>query len=337
MLNQFGIGSILQAVRSRPGVRGPQSTGASPDELMQWIVENLTGGEAESVTLQGCWTSRVPGNWFFVYAVRRGSCRLCLDGQVRPLQLLAGDVVVLPQCVQHQLSDISSSGTSPCASVSWFDPAAAKDLFVRDRDRESSQTTLLIGRFRKPSRQNSMLFGALPAWIPFVASEQASLENLESTIALIEEELADNQPGCPRVIEHLVKVLILRVLRHQRSQPLIHGATPCLTTSDPTIVKALGLMHARPETAWTVATLAMAVGVSRSTFAARFTEVLGEPPQSYLRRERMQRAAELLSDDSLSVKEIAVIVGYDSESAFSHSFKRWCGNSPGRFRMIHRR
>ncbi|WP_238360812.1 helix-turn-helix domain-containing protein [Iningainema tapete] len=46
----------------------------------------------------------------------------------------------------------------------------------------------------------------------------------------------------------------------------------------------------------------------------------------------MQKAVELLHDENLTVKEIAVLVGYDSEVAFNQAFKRSYGFPPGVFR-----
>jgi AraC-like DNA-binding protein len=50
--------------------------------------------------------------------------------------------------------------------------------------------------------------------------------------------------------------------------------------------------------------------MSRSPFASRFAASVGEPPLRYLARWRMQLAADLfLSDDSISVREVATRVG----------------------------
>jgi AraC-like DNA-binding protein len=61
-------------------------------------------------------------------------------------------------------------------------------------------------------------------------------------------------------------------------------------------------MHQRPEEPWTVARLADEVGLSRSAFAARFAELVGEPPLGYLTRLRMQRASVLLREGATPSK-----------------------------------
>ena len=78
--------------------------------------------------------------------------------------------------------------------------------------------------------------------------------------------------------------------------------------------------------------LASAVGMSRSAFAARFAHLVGEPPLTYLTRWRMEKATRLLRSGHAAIAEIAARVGYDAEAAFSKAFKRWTGMAPGAYR-----
>jgi AraC-like DNA-binding protein len=94
---------------------------------------------------------------------------------------------------------------------------------------------------------------------------------------------------------------------------------------------ALGLMHQRPEEPWTVARIAEQVGLSRSAFAARFVELVGEPPLGYLTRLRMQRASLLLREGATLAKA-SQMTGYASEASFSYAFRQWAGIAPGAFR-----
>jgi len=94
---------------------------------------------------------------------------------------------------------------------------------------------------------------------------------------------------------------------------------------------ALGLMHQRPEEPWTVARLAEEVGLSRSAFAARFAELVGEPPLAYLTRLRMQRATVLLREGA-TLSKASQMTGYASEASFSYAFRQWAGIAPGAYR-----
>ena len=69
--------------------------------------------------------------------------------------------------------------------------------------------------------------------------------------------------------------------------------------------------------------------MSRSAFAARFTELVGEPAMQYVTRWRMQVALDWLLHDDVPVAELAARLGYESEAAFSRAFKRTVGVSPG--------
>jgi AraC-like DNA-binding protein len=95
-------------------------------------------------------------------------------------------------------------------------------------------------------------------------------------------------------------------------------------------------MHARPAESWTVERLASAVAMSRSAFAARFTELVGEPPLQYLARWRMTVAAQRLREDDAVIADVAEAVGYTNPVAFSKAFARMQGVGPGTFRRTAR-
>ena len=68
--------------------------------------------------------------------------------------------------------------------------------------------------------------------------------------------------------------------------------------------------------------------MSRSAFAARFTELVGESAMRYVTRWRMHVAADLLETTDTTVAAVAAQVGYDSVAAFSRAFKRVIGSTP---------
>ncbi len=101
---------------------------------------------------------------------------------------------------------------------------------------------------------------------------------------------------------------------------------------DPEIGTALRLVHGRFAEAWTLERLAREVGMSRSSFADRFTAYVGLPPMTYLAQWRLQAAARMLQNGTMSVAQVATAVGYQSESAFNRAFKRHVGRTPGTWR-----
>jgi transcriptional regulator GlxA family with amidase domain len=101
--------------------------------------------------------------------------------------------------------------------------------------------------------------------------------------------------------------------------------------------KALALLHKQPAHPWTIASLANAVGLSRSVLAERFRHYLSDTPIGYLTHWRLQLAAQVLTSTSKSMAEVAGEVGYESEPSFNRAFKREFGIPPARFRSQTRR
>jgi AraC-like DNA-binding protein len=101
---------------------------------------------------------------------------------------------------------------------------------------------------------------------------------------------------------------------------------------DPLVGRALTLLHESPAHDWSLEELAGRVGASRSVLADRFTHLVGCPPMQYLTRWRMQLAARQLTDGAKKIASIGCDVGYDSEAAFSRTFKRIAGVSPAAWR-----
>jgi AraC-like DNA-binding protein len=98
---------------------------------------------------------------------------------------------------------------------------------------------------------------------------------------------------------------------------------------DVRIGQAITLIHREPARAWTIGTLANKVAMSRSSFADHFTKTLGEPVMHYVARWRMYTALTILQRESVDIGELAARLGYSSEAAFSRTFKRVIGITPG--------
>jgi len=94
-------------------------------------------------------------------------------------------------------------------------------------------------------------------------------------------------------------------------------------------------MHENFEAPWTVETPAAACGMSRSAFASRFKELVGETPLEYLTAWRMQKATMLLQKSDRKLIDVARSVGYDSHPAFSKAFKRVVRVAPRDGRLSH--
>ena len=92
--------------------------------------------------------------------------------------------------------------------------------------------------------------------------------------------------------------------------------------ADPRLGRALSFVHSDIAEPWTVARLATEVGMSRSAFAALFTRTVGQPPLDYIRSWRLVLARLMLANGENNVAQVAMRVGYASQSAFSHAYRR---------------
>ena len=101
---------------------------------------------------------------------------------------------------------------------------------------------------------------------------------------------------------------------------------------DQQVGEVLGHIHSKPNHPWTVESMGAEVGMSRSSFAAKFNAFVGEPPLQYLTRWRMQLASNWLRDSGLNLSEIAERIGYQSEDPFKRAFKKHTGVPPGAYR-----
>ena len=103
---------------------------------------------------------------------------------------------------------------------------------------------------------------------------------------------------------------------------------------EPRVARALALLHSDIAKRWTVDDLGREVGLSRSALADRFIQLIGVPPMHYLISWRMQVAAQKLRDTSSSLAQVANLVGYDFEAAFSRAFKKEFGTAPATWRRV---
>lgn len=105
-----------------------------------------------------------------------------------------------------------------------------------------------------------------------------------------------------------------------------------VSVRDPHIARAVAAMREAPGEPWTVDRLARVASASRTVFAERFRELVGDSPSRYLATVRVEQAAELLRVEGLSVGEVAHRLGYGSDVAFSRAFRRVTGVSPAAWR-----
>ncbi len=269
----------------------------------------------------------MPGTLMF-HILASGSCRLEVEG-AEPMALRAGDVAMVPHGRGHRLR---SAADAPVAALFDLPRQELGERYeVLHHGGGGAETAMVCGavHFEEPLAQR--LIDQLP---PVMTIEAADPTNpwIHSTIALMVDEVRAMRPGGDAVITRVSDILVIQAIRSWLGRSDLPRTAWLAAMRDPLIGRSLTLLHHDPFQPWSVATIAQATGMSRSAFAARFLNLMGEPPMHYLRTWRMQVAVQLLKQDSGSVADLAEKLGYNSEAAFNRAFKKTIGLTPGAVR-----
>ncbi|WP_170178808.1 AraC family transcriptional regulator [Solirubrobacter pauli] len=196
---------------------------------------------------------------------------------------------------------------------------------------EAAHGRLLCGAYTLEAILSASLVDTLPALVPIRAA--AAGPRVRLVLTLMREELAAPGPGTPAVLDRALDLLLALGLRAWFADPDATVPGWYAAMDDPVAGPAIAAMHADPSRAWTVPELAALAGVSRSAFAGRFAQVVGEAPIAYLTGWRMSIAAQALTDEpAATIATVAHRVGYENEYAFATAFRRHFGEPPGRWR-----
>jgi AraC-like DNA-binding protein len=318
--------------KGEPGaMRGadPWSTADPLGEALHFL--RMSGSFYCRSELTAPWGLHLPAEpesmWFHV--VTAGRCLLEADGH-EPLQLQTGDFVLVPHGEGHRL--VSEPGT-PAPRVDRLEYDYASDRYaILRHGGGGTPASIVCGtvRFGHPAARS--LVALLPRTIvvdgtPGSTSPEADW--MHSTLRLIAAEGRTLRPGGEAVITRLSDILVIQAIRSWIADEAVEQTGWVRALRDPRIGAALSLVHRDPGHPWSVASLARETDMSRSAFAARFTDLVGEPVMQYVTRWRMQVALDWLHQDGVPVAELASRLGYESEPAFSRAFKRTIGVSPG--------
>jgi AraC-like DNA-binding protein len=261
------------------------------------------------------------------YAVVSGGCWLTVEDVSDAVRLEAGDCFVLPTGRPFRLG---SSIDGPAVGAGEIFPAARRGGVVT---LNGGGGLFLVGsRFGVKGNHADMLLDLLPPIVHI--HEQPEQAALRWSVEQMMKELREEQPGNALVAQHLAHMMLVQALR-------VHLVTDggdrvgwFFSLADKQLGAAIKAVHAEPAYQWTLQELGEIAGMSRSTFALRFKERVGEPPMQYVARWRMLLACDRLENSSDPVAMIAASLGYESESAFSTAFKRVMGCSPRQFGRV---
>ncbi|MFE6040760.1 AraC family transcriptional regulator [Streptomyces sp. NPDC056452] len=221
--------------------------------------------------------------------------------------------------------DITREPGAGAREVRWSDGSGGD----QDADHElSGPTVLLAAAYDVQAQVPQRLLRVLPPAL--VVPEGQDCTAMRD---YLEAQITGARPGRQIVLDRLLDWLLVCTLRDWFDRPEAEPPGWYQALGDEVAGPALQAIHEDPAHPWTTAGLAARSGVSRTTLAKRFTELVGEAPVAYLTEWRMTLAADLLNRPELTVAAIARRVGYADAFGFSAAFKRLRGESPSTYRQ----
>jgi AraC family transcriptional activator of mtrCDE len=264
------------------------------------------------------------------HLVVQGRCHVTLASG-RSLEIGPGDVIVIPRGQQHILADRADRTPAPLERLIEESGYDGSGVFVVGAGNSAASTQMVCGHFGFTEGADHPLLRALPDAIVMTPAERARHPLLDETLHLVVRRVFTEGLGSAAAIARLSEVFFIETIRASIEQsPDLARVLGAMT--DPQIGRALELMHKDASHPWTVESLALAVGMSRSRFAHRFNELMNEGPMGYLADWRLQRALALLGQSRVNVQEVANKVGYQSAAAFTRAFAQKFGAPPSDFR-----
>jgi AraC-like DNA-binding protein len=261
--------------------------------------------------------------WFHV--VTTGAALLEAEGESRWLH--PGAVTLVPHGTGHTLR--GEPGVE-APNVLDLDVRQISDRYELIRHGGGGAESVLVCgaiRFDHPAASN--LIAMLPGVVHVDPDEGNRARTMEAALSVIAAEAREFRPGGEAVITRLGDVLVIQAIRSWIETAPAARTGWLGALRDEQIGQAMALIHSEPGRAWSLESLAGELAVSRSAFAARFTELVGEPAMQYVTRWRMQVAQSAFEREGATVAEVADRLGYRSEAAFARAFKRVTGVPPG--------
>lgn len=268
----------------------------------------------------------MPGCLMF-HMVTSGRCWLTIEG-AEPLALGSDEFVLVPHGEGHQLVGELGNEAAPLFEVPCEKITERYEIIRHGGGGETCRMICGAVRFDRPGAER--LLAVLPRHIRVNAWPSAEAQWMQSTLRLMAQEVEALRPGGETVVTRLADIFVVQAIRTWITSDPTAQQGWLGALRDPAIGQALLTVQRRPEEPWSVENLAEVCAMSRSAFAARFLELVGETPIAYVRRWKMRHALTLMRDESLTVGEVARRLGYESEASFSRAFKREMGNSPAK-------
>lgn len=262
------------------------------------------------------------------HVIIEGELLLSIGGEP-PVRLRAGEIALLPRNDEHVMA--SAAGLEPVGADALIRPAPEGGLARIVHGGGGAGVHMVCG-FLGSEDPHAALLASLPRVLTLDIRAAASRDWIEASVRFAVNELAEGRLATSGVMSRLSEVLLVEAVRHYAAERPATETGWLNGLADPQIGRALALMHGDIRAPWSAAALARAVAMSRSAFMDRFRALVGVPPIRYLTALRLEAARRELKESRRPVAQLAHLVGYESEEAFSRAFKREYGLAPAHWR-----
>jgi AraC family transcriptional activator of mtrCDE len=266
------------------------------------------------------------------HAVISGSAVLDDPAGGRPLQLKAGDILLLPGNPRHVMHDSGGARPKPARNHQHL------NLVISENSGTGERLDLLCGHFAIAPPHDRLLRSYLPARL-VVHTERSgetaggTAAQLANLVSLMRAETTADQLGGRAMLNALSTAMFTLVLRLASETDDAPVGLLALA-GHPRLTPALLALFNEPARAWSLPELARLCNMSRATLARQFQEKLGRSASELLTDIRMTLAANELRKPSMSTGAVADAVGYQSEAAFQRAFKSHMGVTPAQWRRM---
>ena len=310
------LSDVLRSIRLRGGVF------LDARFTTPWAVNSVVTTEDCKPLLAG------PAQLIAYHLVIEGHMLLSVAGEPSTT-VQAGEIVLLPRNDEQVLA--SGPGITPVDGHSFVERSPHGGLARVNYGGGGEPARMVCGFLGCEDVYNPLL-ASLPRVLTIDVREATSRAVIEASLKFAAGELIEGRLAASDVLCRLSEFLLVEAIRR-----FVDGLASPHTgwlrgLKDPSVGRALALIHQDIAVPWTAETLAKEVAMSRSAFVDRFTSLVGLPPIRYLTSWRMETAKIQLRETRKSIAQVGYTVGYEAEEAFSRAFKREVGISPTRWR-----
>jgi len=252
------------------------------------------------------------------------------------IQLSAGDLVLIPNGTTHVLSNSGLAEAPPLEQTlkdAGYDGAGVLTVGTGN---PSAATQMICGHFTFRKGAEHPMLSNLPEYIHVTGADRANEPWLDDALRLVSQRMFSGDAGSTATVTRLSEIVFIELIKSKLVQSDDNQAL-LNALKDPNISQALNAIHQKTGEQWTVDSLAQHIGMSRSRFSDRFSQLMGIGPMRYLANWRLQKALVMLDEERSSVQQIALLSGYQSTAAFTRAFANKFGSPPTAYRrqMMH--